>query len=205
MDFPAVELAPWQWWANFGVLGMLALVSLVGITAAVREWWSVQKPYLLAKQKADLEAASKVSDGLEEISRKLTELEVKVETMWLFHLRRGMAEAVDKGLGTLNSPLVVNDKARQVFGDFGKELEEFYRQLARTLSDAELALEIEMRFGDRILKEVCVPNDMKYGSCLLIAVAIAKQCLRIDLTESVNALVKKADDIQNPPQPIGDK
>lgn len=198
MEVSQIQIGTWEWWANFGVLGVLALVVVAGSVAAIREWWSVRKPYLIAKQNAELLDASKVSQDLEEISRKLTELEVKVETMWLFHLRRGMAEAVDKGVGTLNSPLVLNEKARQMFGPFGGELEVFYSGLDRTLSDSELALEIERKFGDRILKEVCLPNDMKYGACLLIAVSLAKQGSKIDLTEASNALAKKADDIQNP-------
>lgn len=179
---------------------MLAFITITVAIAGIREWWSVRKPYLLAKQQAELADATKVSEDLDAICDKLTQLEVKVETMWLFHLRRGMAEAVDKGMASLNSPLVVNGKAREVFGVLGKELEDFYKQLGRELVDAELALELERKFGDRILKEVCIPNDMKYGACLLIAVSLAKQGAKIDLTESVTALAKKSDAIQNPPQ-----
>ena len=48
-------------------------------------------------------------------------------------------------------------------------LREFYLKMGRHLSERELYVEIERRFGDRIVKEVCIPLGIDRGACLLIA------------------------------------
>ena len=122
------------------------------------------------------------------ISERLASLEVKVDTMWQFQLRRGMAEGVQAGLGTLSSPFKVNDAAKAAFSLMADELQAFYQELFQQnggpMPVEDLTLHIERAFGMRILKDVCLPYNLRDSSCLLIAAAVARGEDEISLTES---------------------
>ena len=60
--------------------------------------------------------------------------------------------------------------------DLVPPIREFYAKLGRSnITDAELALEIERRFGDQILEKVCIPHGLYMGAGLLIAIAVLKE------------------------------
>jgi len=120
---------------------------------------------------------------------KFSRMEVRVETMWDFLMRRAVSEAIQKGIATLNSPVEISNDAKLWMKELSNELRRFYQRIGRQLSDRELALEIERRYGDQILKQVCIPNGLFQGVCLLIAVAVAKE-EPVDL-ESLVAEVNK--------------
>jgi hypothetical protein len=42
------------------------------------------------------------------------------------------------------------------------------------VSDAQLSLEIERRFGEEIVKKVCIPHGVSQGASLIVALAVAK-------------------------------
>lgn len=115
---------------------------------------------------------------------KITRLEVRVEVIWNFLLKRAIVEGVDKGLMTLNSPVRITNKATSVLGVMTKELQEKYKTTWNKLSENELAFVIEKEYGDRLVQEVCLPNNITLGVCLLIATAIAKG--EYSLTEILN-------------------
>lgn len=101
---------------------------------------------------------------------------VKIDTTWDFLIRRSIAEATAKGLGTLNSPLIIDDEARALFSEpLQNSLRAWFEALARpNISDRDLFIEIERVFGDQILQEVCNPNKLNSGECILIAVSIVR-------------------------------
>ena len=51
---------------------------------------------------------------------------------------------------------------------------DFCRGLSDDLSDPEIAMQIENHFGDRLLAEVCIPNGMTMGACLVVLLALLK-------------------------------
>lgn len=106
--------------------------------------------------------------------RELAEIRIKVETMWNFLLRRGAVEGIKEGLLTLNSPLRLAGKSSEIFVHLADELQQFYREKAPALSEKELSLAIEREFGSRLVHEICIPNGISLGVCLLIATAVAK-------------------------------
>lgn len=106
---------------------------------------------------------------------KLAGLEVKVNTVWDFLMRRAMSEAIHSGVGGLNSPFELKPAAKEWMQVMASDLRAFYAKLGRKLTDAELALEIERHFGQRILEQVCIPHGIYQGACLLIAVELAKE------------------------------
>ena len=105
--------------------------------------------------------------------RKVSRYAVTVDTMWDFQIRRSAAELVFRGVGTVNSPVTVSAEAKSWLKGLATELRTFYRRLGRTLTERDLLLEIERRYGARILREVCIPHGLFEGACLLIAAAVA--------------------------------
>jgi hypothetical protein len=107
-----------------------------------------------------------------------TALEVKVEKIWSFLMRRAVSEALVQGVATRNSAIRLTDGAKRRMSDLIPPNKGFYGKLGhRNITDAELALEIERRFGDRILNEVCIPHGLYMGACLLIAIQAVKEAL----------------------------
>lgn len=105
---------------------------------------------------------------------QLASLQVKVDTMWEFTLRRGAAEAVIHGAATLNSPFCMTAKGYAIIQRMEMELHEFYKTLDLKINDAELILKIEQKFGDKITRDVCIPNQIFFGACLILAAQVAK-------------------------------
>lgn len=105
---------------------------------------------------------------------RFARMELKIDTVWDFQMRRAQSEAVNKGVATMNSPVMVSDEAKQWMAPIIGPIREFYVHLGRRMSDRDLYLEIERRFGDQILREVCIPHGLDQGACLLIAVQAAR-------------------------------
>jgi hypothetical protein len=106
---------------------------------------------------------------------KFAQMEVKVDTLWLFQLRRGEAEALRHGFATKNSPIsVIDNRARDAFPpDLANALHGYFARQGRHLTRVEMAAEIERRFGPRIVDEVCIPQGISNGTCLILAMHFA--------------------------------
>jgi hypothetical protein len=113
---------------------------------------------------------------------RLGALEIKVETMWAFQMRRAVSETITTGLGQMKSPLIFTAAARAALDPIRGELLDFWKRLPRGISDGEALLAIEARFGDVLLRNVCIPCALSHGACLLLALDIAKQSGELDLT-----------------------
>jgi len=114
-------------------------------------------------------------------------LEMKVDTMWAFQMRRAVSEVVSTGLGQLKSPVVFTDEARAALEPIREGLVGFWRTLPKGISDGEALLAIEMRFGDALLRLVCIPCGLSHGACLILALDIAKQSNVLDLNPATKA------------------
>lgn len=107
---------------------------------------------------------------------RLASLEVKVDTMWTFQLRRGISESLQQGVFTKNSPLQITDHARVWMSSLVIDLQNTYRDKRWTkLRDPDLAEIIEREFGERLLHEVCIPRSLSMGACLIMAMKIARE------------------------------
>lgn len=102
-------------------------------------------------------------------------LKAKVDTMWAFQMRRAISEVSEKGLGTLNSPLKFDKIAYDSLAPIKDELIQFYKEYERDKDDAAVLLAIETKFGERLLRLVCIPCMLTHGACLILALAVAKQ------------------------------
>jgi hypothetical protein len=104
---------------------------------------------------------------------KITRLEVKVDTMWLFLIKRSIVEGVETGFLRSNSPVRLEPHSVKPFIHLAGELKAFASK-QRSLKEPELMLAIEREFGSRLIHEVCIPNRLTFGLCLLLATAVAK-------------------------------
>jgi hypothetical protein len=101
---------------------------------------------------------------------RFAKVELKIDTIWDFHMRRAQSEAVKLGIATMNSPVKVSDEAKEWMAPLIAPIREFYKGLGRRMTERDLYIEIERRFGEQILREVCIPHGLSQGACLLIAV-----------------------------------
>lgn len=116
--------------------------------------------------------------GVEKISQfeaRIVAVEDKIMTLWDFQLRRARVEALQAGIGKMNSPFQINDEAKAWIGEMANELRAFYRRLGRLMTEAELVAEIEKRWGKELVEKVCIPHGLYQGACLLIAMEVAKE------------------------------
>ena len=106
---------------------------------------------------------------------KIARIELKVNTIWEFLMQRAIGEAVQKGLADLNSPLMLTPGGRSLYSDkWIGDLQKFYRS-QKFKNDYDLALAIERQFGHEMVKDICIPNGLDKGACLVAAVEAAKQ------------------------------
>jgi hypothetical protein len=115
------------------------------------------------------------------VSMRFGALELKVDTMWGFQMRRSMTEVVTSGMGTLNSPLIISDEVMAKLDPLKLRLIDWYNRYEGRHSDASVLLGIEQEFGNELLNAVCFPCGLSYGACLIIALSVAKQSNEINL------------------------
>lgn len=114
-----------------------------------------------------------LTDELQKITNLIAQIQVKVDTMWEFTLRRGKIEALNAGIADMNSPIVLNDRAKELIAPLVHELVALYNEL-KPIDDTSLAIAIERRFGEEIFSYVCAPAKVHLGACLVLANAAAK-------------------------------
>lgn len=105
---------------------------------------------------------------------KMTRLEVKVDTMWSMLLKRAVVEGVHRGVLEADSPVRLINNSGAMLEHMVVDLRSFYNQNCKNLSEPDAILQIEKAFGTRLAKEVCIPNNISFGICILIALAVAK-------------------------------
>lgn len=107
------------------------------------------------------------------LSSKITQIETKLDIVWAAILDRGLASMVEKGLASINSPVLLTDEVVSWFSEFVPQLRGIRKKFPK-YNDYQLALEIQKSLGDKILREICIKYKVHNMECLNIAVAVAK-------------------------------
>lgn len=115
------------------------------------------------------------------MTARLAKMEERVDTLWQFQMRRAMSEVVEKGLGTMNSPLQFTADVMAYLLPIKDDLVKAWHEKLSLLDDAGALLEIEREFGERLFKFVCIPCKLTHGACLILALAVASQRQKVDL------------------------
>ncbi len=71
--------------------------------------------------------------------------------------------------------ITIKDEVKEWYKEIANDLKVFYIRTGIRLTERELFIAIERRFGTRILKEICIPHNLNQGECLIIAMAVAKE------------------------------
>ena len=116
------------------------------------------------------------------VSRQLGALELKVNTMWDFQMRRAFSEVVTAGLAKKQSPLIFKDGLMEKLDPIKPELAAWWKASGYRYSDSAALMEIERLFGNQLFTLVCVPCCLSHGACLLLAITVAKQVNEVVLT-----------------------
>lgn len=105
---------------------------------------------------------------------RIAKIEVKVETLWAFLMRRGAAEAVSNDLATMESPLYFKESALVLLDPIKDGLHQLAAENPHD-NALELLFKIEAKFGVFLMMEFCIPMKTYYGACNLAALQVAKQ------------------------------
>lgn len=151
-----------------GTVGGIA-VAVVTVSGAV--WYAARQVGKLVLVLNQLLAMVK---EWPEVTTRLGKVELYVNTLWEFVMRRGTAEAVQKGVATVNSPVRLRAEAIEWMAALAIPLREAYEARWKDLDDIGLCVAIENEFGAQITLEVCIPHQVTNAACLLIACAVAK-------------------------------
>lgn len=147
-----------EWISVIGIVvsTILSVFSLAGIAyLAGIKFTSLEK---------DVQYLKETTEGLDE----------RLDLIWHSILRRGIGEAVINQNATWNSPLFVSQTVRQAFHDLIPDLKKLY-QSKSWKDDGELGLAIEHKWGEYILRHICIPNQFRSHECITLAIALAKE------------------------------
>lgn len=106
---------------------------------------------------------------------RFAKLELKVNTLWDFLMRRSLASGLDNDVLRMNSPVTATAQATTLLEPMSEELGEFYRTEGFKLDPRELFIAVEHKFGERLLKQICIPYNVHQGACVLAAIDVAKK------------------------------
>lgn len=109
------------------------------------------------------------------VAAKYAQLELKVNTLWDFLMRRSIASGVDNGVVTMNSPIKSTRSMDELLEPFAKDFAELYKNIGCHLNERDLFIEFEKSFGDRIMREICIPYKIHQGAAIFAAIDVAKK------------------------------
>lgn len=107
--------------------------------------------------------------------KKFSAIENKITIIWNYLIRRAETEFITKGLGTINSPYIINPEVRKWYEPIAEQLHDFYAKVGVNLTNTELFAMVSKEFGEWITKNICIPHNLEAGSCILAAIAVARE------------------------------
>ncbi len=102
-------------------------------------------------------------------------IEYKQDIIWDYIISRAQLEFLNKEMGTINSPIEVNNDIKNMYAPIAKDLKDHYKKVGVRLTDRELFEIIFKKYGEWIVKNVCLPYKLQNGACIIAAIAIAKE------------------------------
>lgn len=101
---------------------------------------------------------------------RITKVEGRVEILWEFLMRRGVMEALQRGVLERNSPIKIPTAMQDRYRDILEKVKTFYlANGAASLSDVDLAMRIETHFWPDIHK-ICLDAQIHDGACMAMMI-----------------------------------
>ncbi len=117
-----------------------------------------------------------IGAGFARIIYRMGSLELKVDTVWDFLIRRGQVELVNRGWGTKHSPvkltLTVFESILPLIDNIVKFYVEFKKNKPK-VTEREMFIAIEQQFGDQLVERICIPMNVQLGACVI---AVMESC-----------------------------
>ena len=126
------------------------------------------------REAAAEERLKSIERSIIDLSRKVDLSNPDTRILWLFHMRRAELEANEAGYGKMESPFTWDSDQIRKMDPLREKLLEFQRTEGKDLDALAAIIRIEDQFGAEIVEKVCIPNGMKNGECLLLALCVAR-------------------------------
>jgi hypothetical protein len=122
---------------------------------------------------ADVDTCVRIETDLTDVRRRLESLPgvlVKVDTLWSFVIDRGKLEAKDRGFMQSNSPLTLTEAGKRAIAPILPTVTDFCKEHPEmsTMNEDELASLLVKQFEPQLVKEVCEPNHIYLGACIVL-------------------------------------
>jgi hypothetical protein len=104
---------------------------------------------------------------------RMARIEARVDIIWTFILRQGVASSILGGLVERNSPLRFNVGALQRHQDFVARLQDWYTPARQRLRDLELFVELESSFSKEFTA-ICEEEKVLPGGCTAAAMFLLR-------------------------------
>lgn len=118
-----------------------------------------------------------IAAGFVKIIYQVGQLELKVNTVWDFLMRRGQVELVEKGWGTRHSPVQLNVEAFESILPLIDDIVRFYVQLKKRkpqITERDMFIAIESKFGEQLVERICIPMNVQLGACVIAVIESCK-------------------------------
>ncbi len=99
---------------------------------------------------------------------KIARIELKVDTLWDFIIRRAVGETISKGLGSFNSPFEVHENICELVRPYVPQIEaKLGKDKLKKISNRDLFIYIEKNYGEMFFAKICAPYGFNKGACVL--------------------------------------
>src|SRR5881394_276394 len=110
-----------------------------------------------------------IGAGFARIMYQMGQMQLKVNTVWDFLMRRGQVELVNSGWGTKQSPFKLTATIFESILPLISDIVHFYAEFKKNKPDAperDLFIAIENKFGEVLVERICIPMKVQLGACV---------------------------------------
>ena len=145
--------------------------SAVGLLLAGAAYWIFRLGHQVGRLRGQVETEKDLNDK----DRTL------LNTIALFHQRKGFVAAVNRGMVDNSGPTYqLTEEWRERLEPLKKVLQHWYlKEGFRQDDEGKLFWAIERKFGEKILQEVCLPHNLQNAECLVAAVLLCRESMMI--------------------------
>lgn len=158
---------------NVGLV--VSLISIIAAVACAIGWGFKVYLGIMAEIK---KLREELLDKFDQLRIRDERQQAMIDATWLMISDNAkLSAAKNNQWGHMNSPLVINDRARKIYADKGwvQRLQDYYKREGYKLTPIELEMDIQTKFRQELIKDICIPYGMQHGECVVIAAEIAKE------------------------------